>query len=250
MCVYSLNNLKCVLWRLQSYKGLKNVVDIKRGGLIMEKKNKKSSGNQALTNKNFVQDIPDQIIWRLLELSEIHCPEISFAICLQATCGISTVEVCNPNWSGEVEVGRIKNKSLQGAYEKLSPVIGNKRLQGAYEKFLPVIEHYHNLHIEHFKSKNIEEEDYPLFVNGHRNALTVKSYSRKFNKLVSNLVNDLIDSNEFVLAELISSIKLTPKTLRQWFVNKLFLNCETHPDLAIYLGHKNFNALVNRYWKR
>ncbi|MBT2734728.1 hypothetical protein [Bacillus sp. ISL-7] len=180
-----------------------------------------------VTSKNdFLREIPAKVIWRLLELSELHCPESSFAICLQATYAIRTNDVCNLR---QANFGGFKYSTDEGKMGGITISIGYKHQckQIDYEKFLSILEYYRKRHFERLKSNNMQGPSLPLFVNAKGKPLTVESYRRKFEKLVSFLIKDLIDSNELELAELLSRNKFTPNSLRVWLTFQLLLNGET-----------------------
>jgi integrase len=210
---------------------------------------------------DFKGNIYYKVIMRLLELSELQYPEISFAICLQAFCGLKPGEVCNVRQANCPNGGGYTYAMDEGKWSRFtinlinpSPlrtdgvnvgVVKNKRVQVAYKEFLPELEYYHNFHIERLKSENIEEGRYPLFVYGHGKALTVESYRKRFNKLVSCLLEDLLQSKELELFNLLKEKKLTPSALRKWFTFQLLINGETLNNIANYRGDKNLDAVLS-----
>jgi integrase len=215
-----------------------------------------------LATCSFISEIPPELIWRLLELSVLHEPDIAFAICLQATSGIRTAEVCNVRQSNcpiggggytyTVEDGKMTSFIINLQYKVNMRsdgvsvgTIKNHRRQLAPQGFLPVIEHYHNLHMERLKSKAFEEGYYPLFVDRNGKALTDKSYRLKFNKLVSYLIKDLMGSNQIELAKLLLDNKLTPNSLRHWFTLQL-VDCGLPLGIvARYRGDKTTDAFIH-----
>jgi integrase len=207
-------------------------------------------------SKRQSMEIPDEIIWKLLEVSKKHCPDISFAICLQAFCGIRTGVVCRIGQAAEPRNGGgyvytiheekwssfsiYLNDKYPARFAKVDGQIKNIREQPAHGMFLPVLQQYHELHIERLKSKNLHNGYGPLFVEDNGKALTVESYTRKFKKLINtHLVKALSDSNEIELAELVLKNKLTTYSLRNWYTFQLIQNGETPLNISKYLGNKS-----------
>ncbi|MBM7654570.1 tyrosine-type recombinase/integrase [Neobacillus cucumis] len=207
----------------------------------------------------FLMDIPPDVMWRLLELSKVYDPHISFPVCLQLTTGVRTGELCYirqadcPNddngYTYKIEDGKLTSFIIN--FKQLVPMrndvfnAGHMKTNSStvvFPMFLPVIQHYHDWHMERLKSKTTEDGYYPLFIDQHGKALTVKEYCRRFDKLVAYLIQNLKDSNQVDIAQILLEHKLTPNSLRYWFTYQLVRYGLPPQLVSLYRGDKTIEA--------
>lgn len=230
-----------------------------RGGRQIVKRIPQFQVKHISQHSETFRELPTKAFELLLHLAFRYAPDIAFAICLQAFAGLRAGEACNirqekaeagngiiftrigedvrkveidltrelPMRSDGVIVGRIKRERKQCVYP---PFI---------RAFCIAYEH----HKAWLAGQHVEAKYCPMFVNSKGYALTIKDYSRRFEKLVSgHFRKRLIESNEpemQLYGQLLYENRLGTHSLRHWFSVQLVLHGEDIAQIQYWRGDKS-----------
>lgn len=208
------------------------------------------------------RNMPSQIFEVFLKLSKIYYPELTFAIALQAYAGLRPGEICNVRQSIDpknpgvtyqkigsrissfninltklcqmrddgTHVGGIKKRRIQKVY---TPYLG--RVQELYQEHLVILERY-----------EFDNGYYPMFVNKNGEAITVKSYREKIERLANVYLKEYLAKSDNPYfrryAEILTQKKLSPHFLRHYFTVLLVLDNLTPHEIASWRGDKNLDS--------
>ena len=208
------------------------------------------------------RNMPSDIFEVFLRLSEIHYPELTFAIALQAYAGLRPGEICNVRQSIDpknpgvtyqkigsrisafninltkkyqmradgMDVGGIKKRRFQNVY---TPYL--TKLQGLYEKHLAILDKY-----------EFDDGYYPMFVNKNGEAITVKSYREKIERLANVYLKEFLAESDNPYfrryAEILTQKKLSPHFLRHYFTVLLVMDNLAPHQIATWRGDKSLDS--------
>ncbi|NGT94377.1 site-specific integrase [Clostridium perfringens] len=208
------------------------------------------------------RNMPSEIFEVFLRLSEIHYPELTFAIALQAYAGLRPGEICNVRQS-------IAPKTPGVTYQKIGSKISafninltkklpmradgtnvggikKRRTQKVYTPYLTKLQGLYKKHLSILNDCKFDSGYYPMFVNNNGEAITVKSYRDKIERLANvHLKEFLAKSNNVYFrryAEILTQKKLSPHFLRHYFTVLLVLDGLTPHEIASWRGDKSLDT--------
>lgn len=211
------------------------------------------------------RNMPSVIFEVFFRLSEIHYPELTFAIALQAYAGLRPGEICNVRQS-------INLKNPGVTYEKIGSKlysfninltkkykmradgtevggIKKRRTQRVYTPYLTKVQELYEKHLKILDKYEFNDGYYPMFVNTNGEAITVKSYREKIERLANvHLKKFLAESDNPYFrryAEILTQKKLSPHFLRHYFTVLLVIDGLTPHEVATWRGDKNLDSSLS-----
>lgn len=210
------------------------------------------------TEKVF-RELPTKAFRILLNLAFRYAPEIAFAMCLQAFAGLRAGEVCNVRQEGS-PVGkgllftRVEGRTIKVEIDLTREMpmrsdgvicgrIKKERTQCVYPPFLEAFVTAYEHH-QRFLSNCAFEADYrPMFIDVNGMAMTYKTYSRHFAKLIDNHFRPTLlecdDPECRIYGQLLYENRLTLHSLRHWYSTQLVLHGEDIAQIQFWRGDKN-----------
>lgn len=234
---------------------------------------------------NLIRDIPNEALKILLKKIKLYEPELYLAVVLQLTAGLREGEVVNCRRHDSKYYGGIKKKTEYGKFTvfeidlkkeyKLrsdgTPIgkIKKERIQKVYPIFLEIVQDAYERHLE-LITKDMVEEEGPLFVNNYRDsktgkkmALSVRSYTNRIKKvLYEYAIPEMMRSDDVgvrTFAKLVDENSFGLHAFRHWYTVQLLLNDEDLTGIAFWRGDNSLQSaqtymvnkgeLMNRYKK-
>lgn len=211
---------------------------------------------------NIFRNMPSQIFEVFLKLSKIYYPELTFAIALQAYAGLRPGEICNvrqsidPKNPGVIyqKVGsRISafNINLTRLYQMRDDGtyvggIKKRRIQKVYTPYLSRVQELYQEHLVILERYEFGNGYYPMFVNKNGEAITVKSYREKVERLANVYLKEYLAESDNPYfrryAEILTQKKLSPHFLRHYFTVLLVIDNKTPHEIAVWRGDKNLDS--------
>ncbi|MGL4913586.1 MAG: site-specific integrase [Romboutsia sp.] len=208
------------------------------------------------------RNMPSQIFEVFLQLSKIYYPELTFAIAFQAYAGLRPGEICNVRQS-------IDSKNPGVAYQKIGSRISafninltklcqmrddgthvggikKRRIQKVYTPYLGRVQELYQEHLVILERYEFDNSYYPMFVNKNGEAITVKSYREKIERLANVYLKEYLAKSDNPYfrryAEILTQKKLSPHFLRHYFTVLLVLDNLTPHEIASWRGDKNLDS--------
>ena len=224
--------------------------------------------NLRIDNENketkIFRDLPSKVFWRLLKLSKIYYPELTFAIALQAFAGLRAGEVCNvrqevSKFGRGVEYATVDRQfiyfqiNLMNKYPMRSDLkdVGNikvRRKQKVYEKYLPNLKELYEEHLKILAKYDFKDGYHPMFVNHKGQALTVSDYRDKMHRLINkHLKKDLANSGDDFLiyySTILMQYRLSPHAFRHWFTVTLVLDGKSPNEISSLRGDSSTSTAL------
>lgn len=208
------------------------------------------------------RNMPSEIFEVFFRLSEIHYPELTFAIALQAYAGLRPGEICNVRQSVDpknpgVTYQKIGSKisAFNINLTKKHPMrddgmdvggIKKRRTQKVYTPYLTKIQELYKKHLSILNDYKFDNGYYPMFVNKNGEAITVKSYREKIERLANvHLKEFLAESDNAYFrryAEILTQKKLSPHFLRHYFTVLLVMDGLEPHEIATWRGDKSLDS--------
>ena len=130
----------------------------------------------------------------------------------------------------ETDVGGIKKRRIQKVY---TPYL--TKLQELYEEHLAILDNY-----------EFDDGYYPMFINENGEAITVKSYREKIQRLANGHLKDFLAKSDNPYfrryAQILTQKKLSPHFLRHYFTVLLVRDNLTPHEIATWRGDKNLDS--------
>lgn len=239
----------------------------------------KDKGNRVRYNNHFslndndnerlkfdiFRNMPSDIFEVFFRLSKIHYPELTFAIALQAFAGLRPGEICNVRQSIDpknpgVTYQKIGNRisafniNLTKKYQMRADGtdvggIKKRRVQKVYTPYLTKLQELYKEHLVELDKYNFDDGYYPMFVNKNGEAITVKSYREKIERLANvHLKKTLAESDNPYFrryAEILTQKKLSPHFLRHYFTVLLVKDNLTPHEIATWRGDKSLDSSLD-----
>ncbi len=269
----SIDNKACKLdWRdiLEPYKSIKksgSQMPMKEHTCYRPAIRVKKCGYQR---EDIFRDFPVEAACKLIELANIHAPDIAFLIVLGITAGLRPGEGVNSRQDTsplgrsidmEIVGSNVMNVCIDLRHEYILREDGKSvghikkpRKQIVYPPLIPLFLQSYSNHKEWLKRQEFDEKYCPMFVDKKGNAMTYTTYRRRFQSLVKDyLVPELCKSKELKLrhtGEKLKTVTISPHVLRHVFSVVLALRNENvsaiqslrgdkSPETALlYLSHK------------
>ena len=214
--------------------------------------------SQSVSQRQKVTTAGIYTLCKLIEISEIQDPMLTFAIVLGAFCGLRAGEV--------MQIHRVRLKGFDnevlGCWIDLTKddilrsdckITGNiktKKPLLVYEGFSTIVRHYYRKHIDFLITKNLSNNIYgALFLNDNGTAMMEKTYLKRYNKLIALLYKNILllaekgIENAILEKEILETGKLTPHSLRHFFTQFIDEYGEENPiSIATYRGDKNIKS--------
>ena len=208
------------------------------------------------------RDMPSEIFEVFLRLSKIDYPELTFAIALQAYAGLRPGEICNVRQS-------IDPKNPGVTYQKIGSKINafsinltkkyqmrydgtdvggikKRRIQKVYTPYLTKLQELYEEHLAILDNYEFDDGYYPMFINENGEAITVKSYREKIQRLANGHLKDFLAKSDNPYfrryAQILTQKKLSPHFLRHYFTVLLVRDNLTPHEIATRRGDKNLDS--------
>lgn len=170
-------------------------------------------------------------IFKLVELSQIEDPMLTFGIVLGAFVGLRVGEIVqiNKNIIKGFEYSRkgcfldLRNEWILRSDGKITGHIKRKRKQIIYEGFSMMIKEYYQKHMKFLEENKFNNKYGAIFINNNGYAMMDKGYIRRFKKLIDiyriNVINDAMngDKNAIKEKEMLDFGPITPHSLRHFY---------------------------------
>lgn len=217
---------------------------------------------------DLIRDIPDEALKILLRNIKLYEPELYFAVILQLASGIREGEVVNVRRFDSKYFGGIKKKTefgkliffeidLEKEYQLRSDGISTgkikkERKQKVYPPFLEIVQEAYETHLK-LITKDMVEEEGPMFVNDYKNkktgkrmALTVRSYTNRIKKVFyEHALPEMLKTTDIevrTFAKLVNENSFGLHAFRHWFTVQLLLNEEDLTGIAFWRGDSSLQS--------
>lgn len=206
--------------------------------------------------RKLLRDIPLAALDILIELSQIHTPEIAFAIIIQLSAGLRSGEVLNLHqntkqkrsnilisYKGttvtQIQLDLREELALRSDGKRVGG-IKKKRMQDVYPSYIELFMQGKRFHDEYLKNKTYEKDYAPLFLGQNGCAMTYQTYLRTFHRLIHKHLYPAMlnseDANLVSFGQALSTQTLSPHALRHSYTVNLVLAEVNIATLQSYRG--------------
>lgn len=208
--------------------------------------------------KDIFRDMPDGVFNVFLDVIIQKHKDILMLAALGAFAGMRPAECCNVRRTdsplgagirfvlvdGEVTDVIIDLTKEQNLRSDLKPVgkIKKERRQKIYPAFLRAFYDCYQIYMNYIEGQKYEADYGALTVNKQGKALTYNSYYQKFKEVVSDVIPELLASNEPQLIDFAYQLQennISPHIFRHWFSVQLTLRGEDVSGLMYWRGDKS-----------
>lgn len=213
--------------------------------------------SNRIKTRDKVVNAGNYTVEKLLEVSELKDPMMTFGIALGAYLGLRIGDILqmhrgrikgllNQNFGSYVD---LTNEIILRSDFKITSNIKTKRKIPIYPGCAEVLRYFYLKHLDFLKSCELENNKYgALFVNKDGIAMSERSYFYRFEKLSKHLQviikKEVAYGNKKAIHEeqILTEGRLTPHSLRHYY-KQLIENAEPNRKrIQYYLAHKNINS--------
>lgn len=210
---------------------------------------------------SLMRDVPDKVMDMLIEVAEIYDPMLVFAIVASKTCGLRLGELMNMRQpdsplSGtpgirfgylgsavsSIEIDLTREYRMRSDGMNCGKIKKERRVV-VYKPFIREFMRGYDYHMKLLARTPYEPEYKPMFVSKNGKAMTAKTFSARFSKLVDEQLKlRLLSSEDPTLVAYgmeLEELSLTPHALRHYFSVRLVLENLDTAQIMFYRGDRS-----------